>query len=541
MTDPLPTHEDEPSRDFRTDSGIELKQPYLGPQDRTEAREAPGEFPFTRALTRDLYREHLWERDIYAGFGNVEDAKSRYEELLDLGASGINIALDLPTQVGLDSDDPEAAGEVGRVGLALDSLADLEDLFRGIDLRRVRTIFTVGNGIGPIAAALFSKAAEKQGVPEEDFVIHLQNDPLKEFTGRGAFVFPLMPSIRLAADVVEYATRRRLFHWKPIGICGSQYRWGGGSAITEIAYGIAGARLYVDELLSRGLDIDDFGRLLEMHLAADIELFEEVAKFRAARGIWADMMKQRGATVPEAMQLRVSLYTAGYRLTKQQPLNNSVRVTLQALAAVLGGVQHVGNLSFDEALSTPSRAAARLAVATHQILAYEAKIGDVVDPLGGSYFVEWLTDELDQRIRREMNRVDTDFGGMLEAIRKGEVQRVVQQHAYEFQKGVETGHRVVVGVNAFVSEDSDDKEIQPFVIDESSEKRQKERLASLRAKRNAGAVRRALVDLKKAAEDDSCNLVEPIKEAVGVYATVGEICGALREVFGDWRAEGMAI
>jgi methylmalonyl-CoA mutase N-terminal domain/subunit len=531
---------DAPRRVFQTDSGIDLAKLFYDAADHAGQPEPPGAFPYTRGISGEGYREHLWQMDLYAGFGSSEESRARFQELLASGASGVNIAMDLPTQLGLDSDDPEAAGEVGRVGLAVDTLADLEHLFDGINIAQAGTVFTVANGIGPVAAAMFILAAKRQGITEDQFVLHLQNDPLKEWTGRGAFVFPLVPAVRLASDVVEYAARRGLHHWKPIGICGSQYRWGGGTAVEEIAYAVAGARIYVDELSRRGLRIDDFAPLFELHLSADIELFEEVAKFRAARRVWAQTMQRYGATSPAATQLRVSLYTGGWRLTAKEPLNNSVRITLQALAAALGGVQHIGTLSIDEALSTPAPEAALLATRTQQILAYEGKVGDVTDPLGGSHFVEWLTDELERRISEELEWVQ-EVGGTLEAIRTGALQKRIQDGAYRYQLEIEDRRRVVVGVNAFTSNHGDRTSIKPFLIDERSELRQKERLADTKQRRSSRQVSQTLARLAEAAHEDSINLMEPIIDAVDAYATVGEICFTLQGIFGDWRQERVHI
>jgi methylmalonyl-CoA mutase, N-terminal domain len=529
-----------PARSFQTDSGIAVEKPFYDGGDHSGEPEAPGEFPYTRGIAPGGYRDQLWHMDLYAGFGSSEESRTRFQELLASGASGVNIAMDLPTQLGLDSDDPEASGEVGRVGLAVDTLADLEHLFEGINIADAGTVFTVANGIGPVAAALFILAARRQGVSEEQFVLHLQNDPLKEWTGRGAFVLPLLPGVRLASDVVEYAAKRGLYHWKPIGICGSQYRWGGGTAVEEIAYAVAGAHVYVEELSRRGLHINEFAPLFEVHLSADIELFEEVAKFRAARRVWASAMRSHGATEAAAMQLRVSLYTGGWRLTAKEPLNNSVRITLQALAAALGGVQHIGTLSIDEALSTPGPEAALLATRTQQILAYEGKVGDVADPLGGSHYVEWLTAELERRIAEELEWVE-EVGGALNAIRSGSLQKRIQERAYQYQLDIEERRRVVVGVNAFTSETGDRTSIKPFVIDERSELRQKERLAETKRRRSAAEVAKALTQLEEAAREESVNLMEPIIDAVAAYASVGEICTTLKAVFGDWQAEGIHI
>jgi methylmalonyl-CoA mutase N-terminal domain/subunit len=527
-------------RVLTTDSGIPLKA-YYSQEDISRHPEPPGVFPFTRGISPSMYRAELWHIDMYAGFGSVEDSRERYEFLLEQGASGVNIALDLPTQLGLDSDDPLAKGEVGKVGLAVDSLQDLEDLFRNTRLDEAKIVFTVANGIGPLALAWFIALGERQGVPRSRYVVHLQNDPLKEYTGRGAFVLPLEPSIRLAADVVEYCVREGLRHWKPIGICGSQFRWGGGNAVHEVAFGICDAIAYIEELTRRGLHVDEFAPLLEMHLTADIDLFEEVAKFRAARRVWARLLRDRyGARDPDSWKLRISLYTAGYRLTRQEPLNNIVRTTIQALAAILGGVQHIGTLSFDEALSTPSEQAAKVALRTQQILAYEARVGHVVDPLGGSYLIERLTDEIEEEVWKHIREVER-IGGAVNAIRSGYFQRHIDVGAYRFQTEIESGERVVVGVNRFV----DNKEgvegaVKPFRVPPEVEQRQIERLRSLRASRDQREVEEALRELREVVRRGE-NAVKPLIRAVKAYATVGEVYGVFRDLFGTYRDERILL
>ncbi len=524
------------TRIHATDSRLPLAAAY-GP---AGAPDAPGIFPFTRGIRPDGYRSELWHRDLYAGFGNAEDARERYVQLLRGGASGVNIALDLPTQLGYDSDHPDALAETGKVGLAVDSLQDVLDVFRDILLSEAKIVYTVANGIGPMALAWFTLLGDAQGVAPSNYVIHLQNDPLKEFTGRGAFVFPLDASIRLACDAVEFVARRGHLHWKPIGICGSQYRWGGGDAVQEVALAVASARCYIEELLRRGLDIDEFGPLLELHLAADMDVLEEAAKFRAARRIWARMMRDDyGARQPASQHLRVSLYTGGYRLTAQEPLNNAVRITLQSLGAILGGVQHLGTLSIDEALATPSQEAARLAVQTQNILAFETSLGSTADPLGGSYLVENLTSRLEDRMVALMGEV-TAQGGILNALRSGYLQSLIDTSAYEYQQEIENGTRVVVGVNHFKQDFEAESNVRPFRIKDSSAARQVERLRELRASRDASAVTASLDRLQAAASTDT-NLIEPIRDAFRAMATIGEVCDRLRMVFGTWRDEGVTL
>jgi methylmalonyl-CoA mutase N-terminal domain/subunit len=521
-----------------TDSRLPLAPSY-GPDDWQANREEPGTYPFTRGITKDGYRAELWHRDLYAGFGNAEEAGPRFRELLAGGASGVNIALDLPTQLGYDSDHPDAVAEAGKVGLAVDSFDDIKDLFREISLRDAGIVFTVANGIGPMALAWFMMIGEFQKLDPSEYVVHLQNDPLKEFGGRGAFVFPIAPSLRIACDVVEYVARRGYRHWKPIGICGSQYRWGGGSAVHEIGLAVASARCYIEQLLGRGLKIDEFAPLLEVHLAADMDVLEEVAKFRAARRVWARMMKEDyGARLPESQQLRVSLYTGGYRLTEQEPLNNSVRITLQALGAILGGVQHIGTLSIDEAMGTPSREASRLAVQTQNILAYETSLGSTADPLGGSWVVESLTDELEHRI----DQLDNDIrsrGGIIAGLKDGSVQSMIDAAASAYQKEIENGTRTVVGVNRF-RQDSTPSSVRVFKIPDASATRQIERLNSFKSRRSLPDVLKSLSRLEQAASGTG-NLVEPIKDAFAAGATIGEVCDRLRNIFGTWKDEGVIL
>ncbi len=525
---------------LQSESGIQLK-PFYEATDAPGHSDRPGDYPFTRGISPDMYRSEMWHIDMYAGFGNAEEARARYEFLLEQGASGVNIAMDLPTQLGYDSDHELAKGEVGRVGLAVDSLQDLQDVFQNTRLDQAKIVFTVANGIGPLALAWFMTVGDKQGVRREDYVIHLQNDPLKEYTGRGAYVLPLDPSLKLACDVIEFAARKGYRHWKPVGICGSQFRWGGSNAVQEVAFGLCEAITYIETLLARGLDVDSFAPMLELHLTTDIDLFEEVAKFRAVRRVWARLLKERyGARDPASCQLKISLYTAGYRLTKQEPLNNSVRITVQALAAILGGAQHIGTLSIDEALSTPSEESVRLALRTQQILAHEARVGHVADPLGGSFMVESLTNAVEEQIWVYIKEVDA-MGGALQAIRNGYFQRYVDDGAYQHEKDVESGDRVVVGLNRFVDRRLiANSGIKPFKIRPQVEERQIERLKALRASRNPVEVGAALKALRDSARKGE-NVIEPLTRAVSAYATCGEIYDVFREVHGTYKDEKITL
>lgn len=492
----------------------------------------PGEPPFTRGIDSQMYRRQLWIMGQYSGFGTAEETNRRFRYLLEQGQTGFSIALDLPTQLGLDSDSPLAAGEVGKVGVPIDSLRDMEILLDGIPLERVRQIRTSANAIGPIMLSLFLAVAEKKGVEPGRFRVMLQNDSLKEYFARGTYIFPPAKALKFSADVIEYCARH-LPNWEPIEFCGYHIRDSGGDAVQEVAFALANGLAYLDEVLRRGLSIDQVAPSVVAFLSAHIDIFEEVAKFRAARRCWARLMRERyGSTNPNSMRLKIFCYTLGSDLTAQQPLNNIVRVAYQALAAALGGVQTLATSSYDEALGLPSEEAVTVALRTQQILAYETGVARTVDPLGGSYYVETLTHELEQRIMAEIDRVEK-LGGAVAAIELGYYQRAVSEGAYRIQRAIESGERVLVGVNRF-TEQRDAESFRPFRVNPDSEREQIARLQRHRAERDPARVRRALDRVQQDAQHDR-NLVPAILEAVRCYATIGEICGALRAVWGDFR------
>ncbi|OAT79327.1 acyl-CoA mutase large subunit family protein [Desulfotomaculum copahuensis] len=519
---------------FTTKSGLPLERVYApeGTEgDYLEKLNFPGQFPFTRGVTPTMYRSQTWVMGQYSGYGSAEEANQRFRYLIEQGQTGFSIALDLPTQIGLNSDHPLARGEVGRVGVALDSLQDVETLFQGIPFHKVRQLRTTANAIAPIAAAMFIAFAEKNGIEPNSIKILIQNDILKEYIGRGTYIFPPRPSVKLAADVVEYCAKN-LPNWTPMSVCGYHIRDSGSTAVQELAYTLANAIEYVREVISRGLTVDEFVPKLYVFLASDIDLLEEVAKFRALRRLWARLMKERFcAKNPESMRLNIFAYTLGGSLTAQQPLNNVVRVTIEALAAVLGGVQTLATSSYDEALGLPTEEAVTIALRTQQIIASESGVTGTVDPLGGSYAVEALTDAIEEWVMAELQRIDS-AGGTVSCIEEGIFQKELSKSAYEYQKQVESRERVVVGVNRYVS--GEQAKIPVFRVDESIEQRQVARLQALKNSRDGEAVRSALLALERAARENR-NIIPETITAIKTYATVGEICGVLRKIYGEYR------
>jgi methylmalonyl-CoA mutase, N-terminal domain len=488
----------------------------------------PGEFPFTRGVQPTMYRGRLWTMRQYAGFATAEESNRRYRFLLEQGGTGLSVAFDLPTQIGYDSDAPEAAGEVGRTGVAIDSLADMETLFDGIPLDKVSTSMTI-NATAPILLAMYVAVGERQGVPPEKLTGTLQNDVLKEYIARGTYRFPPRPSLRLACDVFAYGTRH-LPKFNTISISGYHIREAGSTAAQEVGFTLADAVCYVETALKAGLAIDDFAPRLAFFFAAHTDLFEEVAKFRAARRLYAKIMRDRfGARDPRSQMLRFHTQTGGVTLTAQQPENNVVRVTLQALAAVLGGTQSLHTNGKDEALALPTEAAATLALRTQQVIACESGVASTVDPLGGSYFVEQLTDRIEREAAEYVAAID-DLGGMVAAIERGYPQNEIERAAYAYNRLVDDGERQIVGVNCFQTER--DAPIPLFRLDEEAARRQCERLQALRRRRDAAAVRRALDDVRDTARSTD-NLMSPLLTAVRAYATIGEICDVLADVFGE--------
>lgn len=490
----------------------------------------PGEYPYTRGIYPTLYRSRLWTMRQYAGFGTAAESNRRYRYLLDQGTTGLSVAFDLPTQIGLDSDHPLAQGEVGRVGVAIDSLEDMETLFSGIPLDRISTSMTI-NATAPILLALYFAVAEKQGASLARLSGTVQNDILKEYIARGTYIYPVRPALRLVTDVFEFC-HQHAPEWNTISVSGYHIREAGATAVQELAFTFANAIGYLEAALERGLSVDDVAPRISFFLNAHNNFLEEIAKYRAARRLWARLAREKfKAQDPRSWMFRFHAQTAGSTLTAQQPNVNIVRVALQALAAVLGGAQSLHTNARDEALALPTEEAARLALRTQQIIAYESGAANTVDPLGGSYYIEKLTGEIEEGVTAYLEKIDA-CGGVLRAIETGFIQREIQQSAYEYQKSVETGERVVVGVNRFVS----DATVSPPIlrIDPEAEKAQVERVRSLRARRNSAAAENALAEIELAARSGK-NLMPPVLEAVKAYATVGEISSALRRVFGEYQ------
>ena len=510
--------------------------PPAASRDRTDddALGAPGAFPFTRGIHPTMYRGRRWSMRQYAGFGSAAESNRRYRYLLDQGGSGLSVAFDLPTQIGYDSDHPLARGEVGRVGVAIDSIEDMTVLFDGIPLDRVSTSMTI-NATAIILLALYVATARRQGVEPQAVAGTVQNDILKEYVARGTWIFPPRASLRIVTDVVAYCGAE-LPGWHPISISGYHIREAGATAVQEVAFTCAHAIAYVEAAVAAGLDVDSFGRRLSFFFAAHNDFLEEIAKFRAARRLWARIMRDRfGAVEPRAQQMRFHTQTAGSTLTAQQPDNNIVRVALQALAAVLGGTQSLHCNGRDEALALPTRESAHIALRTQQVIAAETGVVNTVDPVGGSHVVESLTDEIEREARAVLERIDAE-GGTLAAIERGDIQRQIQESAYRDQQAVDAGERTVVGVNRF--DDDGGVNIDTLRIDPAVETDQRERVARVRASRDPVGCQGAL-DAVTAAARDGGNLVPPIVAAVEARATVGEIADTLRAVFGEYREDGI--
>jgi methylmalonyl-CoA mutase N-terminal domain/subunit len=509
--------------DFETMSGIPVDAVY-GPDDG----EFPGQFPYTRGPYASMYRSKPWTMRMFAGFGTADDTNTRFKEILRSGGTGLSTAFDLPTLMGRDSDDARSRGEVGKAGVAVDTLADFEDLFADIDLGQVTTSMTI-NSPAAIAMAMYVATAEKNGVVRARLGGTLQNDILKEYQAQKEFVFPPRPSMRLVTDVIRFCAAE-MPRWHPVSVSGYHIREAGSTAVQELAFTLANGIAYCDAAVATGLSPDEFGARLSFFFNAHNDFFQEVAKFRAARRLWARIMRERfGATNPKALALRFHAQTGGSTLTAQQPENNVVRVAIQALSAVCGGAQSLHTNSFDEALALPTQHAATIALRTQQILQTEAGTTATADPLGGSYYVEALTDELEARAWELIGRVD-ERGGAVAAIEAGFVQEEIEQAAFRWQREVEEGERVVVGVNRFVSEG--EAPIELHRIDPESERRQRERTARMRAERDVGAAGAALTAVRETARG-TANLLPPMREALRARCTVGEICGVLREEWGE--------
>ena len=491
----------------------------------------PGEYPFTRGVYPTMYRARLWTMRQYAGFGTAEQTNQRFKYLLSQGQTGLSVAFDFPTQVGYDCDHPMARGEVGKAGVSVSTLRDMEIVFDGIPLDKITTSMTI-NAPAAVLLAMYVVVGEKQGVPQNVLDGTVQNDILKEYVARGMYIFPPKPSMRLVTDIFEYCAKN-VPKWNTISISGYHIREAGATAVQEIAFTFANAIAYVQAAIDRGLDVDKFAGRLSFFFAAHNNLFEEAAKFRAARRLWAKIMRERfGAKNPASWMLRFHTQTSGVSLTAQQPLNNIIRVAIQALAAVLGGTQSLHTNSFDEAYALPSEQAVTIALRTQQIIAYESGVADTIDPLGGSYYVEYLTNQIEEKVAQYLERID-EMGGAVAAIEKGFMQKEIMESAYRYQKEVESKKRLVVGVNEFVSEEK--TPIKILRIDPEIEKTLVKRLNEVKRQRNNTKVKEALDNLRRAAEKEDENLMSFIIQAVKEYATLGEICDTLRQVFGEYK------
>ena len=519
---------------FETLSGIEVERLYT-PEELVDAdyeRDLgfPGEYPFTRGVQPTMYRGRLWTMRQYAGYATAEDSNERYRYLLGQGQTGLSVAFDLPTQIGYDSDHPLAEGEAGKVGVAIDSLEDMETLFRGIPLDEVSTSMTI-NAPASVLLAMYIAVARKQGVSSDKLRGTVQNDILKEYVARGTYIFPPRPSMRLVTDMFAFC-KDYMPRWNTISISGYHIREAGSSAVQEIAFTLANAIAYVQAAVNIGLDVDGFAGRLSFFFNAHNNLFEEIAKFRAARRLWARIMRDRfGAASPKSLMMRFHTQTAGCTLTAQQPENNVARVTLQALAAVLGGTQSLHTNSRDEALSLPTEESVRIALRTQQVIGYESGVTDTIDPLAGSYFVENLTNEIERRAVAYLDKID-EMGGALGAIESGYIQREIQDSAYKCQRAIENKEQIIVGVNEFTIEE--EEPLAVLRVDPEVGRRQVEKLKALRERRDSRRVTELLNRLREGARG-SDNLMPVILECVEAYATSGEICDALRDVFGEHR------
>lgn len=520
---------------FPTGSDIEVDRLYIpdnkSADDYMEQIGFPGEYPYTRGVQPTMYRGRLWTMRQYSGFGDAEESNRRYKYLLEQGQTGLSVAFDLPTQIGYDSDESMSEGEVGKVGVAIDTLKDMEILFDGIPLDKISTSMTI-NGPAAVLLCMYIVVAENQGVSRDKLKGTIQNDILKEYIARGTYIFPPAPSMRLINNIFEYCSKN-LPNWNTISISGYHIREAGSTAVQEVAFTIADGIEYVKNAVSVGLDVDSFAKRLSFFFNANSDLLEEVAKFRAARRIWAKIMKEKfGAKNPKSMMMRFHSQTGGSTLTAQQPENNIIRVTIQTLAAVLGGTQSLHTNSKDEALALPSEDSVRTALRTQQIVAHESGAANTIDPLAGSYYIESLTDKITGEVERYLEKIE-DIGGMVRAIEKGYIQKEIQDAAYKYQRDVEAGDRIVVGVNKFHSDTPPPTDL--LKVDPALRALQTAKLKEVKQKRNEEKVREVLGRLKSGAEDETVNLIPVILEAVREYATLGEICNQLRGVFGEYQ------
>ncbi len=516
-------------KEIRTDSNIEIKKLYTPADLPPVEDELPGKYPFTRGIREDMYRGRLWTMRQYAGFSTAEESNRRYQFLLSQGVSGLSVAFDLPTQIGYDSSHELAEGEVGKVGVAIDTIEDMEALFKDIKLQDISTSMTI-NSTGFILLAFYVAISKKQGADLSKLQGTIQNDILKEYAARGTYIYPPQQSMRIITDLFEWCSKE-LPRWNTISISGYHIREAGSTAVQEIAFTLSNGKAYVQAALKKGLDINVFGKRLSFFFNSHNHLFEEVAKFRAVRRMWAKMMKDMGATDEKAMAMRFHTQTGGSTLTAQQPLNNISRVTIQTLAAVLGGTQSLHTNGYDEALNLPTEQAAGIALKTQQIVAFESGVADTVDPLAGSYFVEKLTDDIEKATWELIEKVDA-LGGSVSAIEQGFIQNEIADSAYHYQKDIESGDKIIVGVNAYLQE----SDVQPasFSIDDSIRQIQIDKINQLKSKRDTAKVAECLVEIKRRATGTE-NLMPAVIEAVENFCTLGEISDELRGVFGEYK------
>jgi methylmalonyl-CoA mutase N-terminal domain/subunit len=522
----------------RTESGLPVKEVYTQkdlPNGQQEKVGLPGEYPYTRGVYKTMYRGRLWTMRQYAGLGTALESNKRYKFLLAQGQTGLSVALDLPTQTGYDSDDPRVEDEVGRVGVAIDTLADMELLFRDIPLDQISTNFTI-NSTAPIILAMYYALAEKLGIPSDQVRGTVQNDMIKEFIARNTYIFPVEPSLKIVTDIIEFCSKK-LPHFNPISIAGYHIREAGADAIQELALTLGAGMVYVQQVLGRGIGIDEFASRLSFHLWSGQDFFEEIAKYRAAREMWAEIMRTRfKPSNPSSEVLRVFAGGNGITLTANEPLNNIVRATLQCLVGVIGGAQAIHVPAYDEAFAIPTEESARIGLRTQQIIAFESGIPRTADPLGGSYFVESLTKELKNKAWVFIQEMDKR-GGLVACIKTGYIQRLIHDRAYEKEKQIQSGEKQVIGVNCFSSGKSEGIRLLP--MDPGILERQKRTLNEIKTQRDYDAVHNSLIALKEAAKNGS-NIMEYIIEAVKAYATVGEIVNVLREVYGEYK-EGALV
>jgi methylmalonyl-CoA mutase N-terminal domain/subunit len=520
---------------FQTTSGIPVQRIFtpedVAGLDYEQDLNFAGEFPYTRGVQPTMYRGRFWTMRQYAGFGTAEDTNQRYRYLLEQGQTGLSVAFDLPTQIGYDSDHPLAQGEVGKVGVAIDSVKDVEILFDRIPLDKVSTSMTI-NAPASVLLAMYIAVGEEQGVPAAKLTGTIQNDILKEYSSRGTYIFPPRPSMRIITNTFEYCTKE-VPNWNSISISGYHMREAGCTAVQEVAFTLANGISYVQAAIKAGLDVDEFGPRLSFFFNAHLDFLEEVAKYRAARRIWAKIMRDRfKAKNPRSWMIRFHTQTAGSTLTAQQPFNNIIRVAWQALAAVLGGTQSLHTNSMDEALALPSEQSVQVALRTQQLIAHESGSADTIDPLGGSYYIEKLTDEIEKRAKEYIDKID-QLGGSVVAVEKGYIQQEIQDAAYRYQKEIESGDRVIVGVNRFQTKEAPPKGL--LKVNPKVREVQIKRIAELKASRSSSGVKTSLADLVKTARGEG-NLMVPILNCVRAYCTLGEICDALRSVFGEYES-----